>query len=98
MIRRNVTALPFMSKSRGLVFLVLILCVCVVGQVLGTPFTIAGQDTTTDVLRASLSEGFSLPVIVSELRTLSLSHLQAEFVPVTHLPVIPKSIFHPPQA
>ncbi|MBS0149584.1 MAG: hypothetical protein JSR31_01505 [Nitrospira sp.] len=89
-------ALPLTSQNRSLVFLVLVFCVCVVVQVLGSPFTIVGQDVTTDVLKASLSEGFSISVIVPELKALSLLYLHEEFVPVTHLPVLPNSVFHPP--
>lgn len=85
-------------QNRYLVFLALLLCICVVVQVLGTPFAIVGQDTTADVLRASLSEGFSIPEIAFELEAMSLPCLHEEFVPVTHIPVLPKSVFHPPQA
>ncbi len=87
-----------MSKSRGLVVVVLLLCVCVVIQALGSPFTIVGQDTTTDVVKTSLSEGFSIPEITCEPDVMGLPCLSEEFVPITHILVFPKSAFHPPQA
>ncbi len=88
---------PLILQNRGSVCLVVLLCVCVIVQILGSPFAMVAQDTTTDVLRITLSEGFSLPEIAFELETRSRPCLREEFVSVTHLPVLPKSVFHPPQ-
>ncbi len=75
--------------------MVLIVCICVVSQMLGAPVTLLGL-LTSDTPAESFSEDFSLPM-TTEPGTPSPSSLHAEFQPSFHLPIFSTSVFHPPQ-
>lgn len=87
------------SKEKTALLAVLLLCVCVVVQMLGSPFTLVGQDTTkNDVWRASLSEGFSLVATLDKPALISHFCCFQTFEPSAHPPIIPIAVFHPPLA
>ena len=77
----------------------MLLCVCVVAQMLGAPFTLLGL-LNSDVLTESepVSEDFSTLSPSPEPERPRLFHLFTEFLPVLHLPVLLTSIFRPPSA
>jgi hypothetical protein len=76
---------------------VVVLCICVLSQMLGVPFTLVGLLTSSDMLVESASEDFSLTPVVPEAGISGSSRIHAEFRPSLHLPVFVTSVFHPPQ-
>lgn len=76
--------------------MVMVLCLCVMVQMLGVPVTLLNPVEAADTLAVSVSEGFSVPS--------SLPHLTPSFetVPVTdgqpfmHVPILASALFHPP--
>lgn len=80
----------------GLVCLVLILCVCVVTQMLGMPVTFLGLLDSSDTLTESVSEDSSvLPSLPRPVRP-SLLHLLTEYRGILQLPILLTSVFRPP--
>jgi len=79
-----------------LVRLVLVLCVCVVTQMLGMPVTLLGLLDSSNTLAESMSEDSSvLPSLPRPVRP-SLLHLLTEFRHILHLPILLTSVFRPP--
>lgn len=76
--------------------LVMLLCLCIVVQMLGVPVTLLTPVGTVDTLAESVSEGFSVPSSFPQ------PTLSVEVVPVTdaqssaHLVVLASAMFHPP--
>ncbi len=106
-VRQSWRILPVMSRGEGwsnrflprgpaATILLLFVCLCVVSQMLGAPFTLLGllmSDTPTE----SLSEDFSIPPITPEPGTPSRFSFHAELQPSLQLAVFPTAVFHPPQ-
>lgn len=87
------------SGPRGLrVIVILLLCLCVVLQMLGVPVTLLSPSVTSDILGASVLEGFSLPPTLPELALLADSVLVREVHPIVHVPLLASALFHPPLA
>ena len=88
----------FKESRRGTVCMamVMLLCICIMVQMLGVPVTLLNPGWAAETLAVSVSEGFSVP---SSLPQLALS---VEMVPVTdaqlsvHVPVLASVLFHPP--
>jgi hypothetical protein len=99
MIWTNSNATRYSYQATGLVCLVVLLCLCVIAQMLGAPFTLLGL-LNSDVLAESepLSEDFSALSPSPEPERPLLSHLLTEFRTVRHLPVVLTSVFRPPSA
>lgn len=89
-------ATDFIDPSRIAVCLILLLCVCVLAQMLGAPVTLLSLLTTSDMLAGSVSEDFSVLPPVPELHPFSALRLRVDRHPVPHLPVLATSVFHPP--
>jgi hypothetical protein len=76
--------------------MVVVLCLCVVVQMLGVPVTLLTPVGTVDTLAESVSEGFSVPSSFPQPTP------SVEVVPVTdaqssaHLVVLASALFHPP--
>lgn len=76
--------------------IVMLLCVCIMVQMLGVPVTLLNPGGAADTLAVSASEGFSVP------SSLSQPTPSVEMVPVTdappsvHVPVLVSALFHPP--
>lgn len=85
--------------SARVVCLLVLLCVCVVAQMLGTPFTLLSL-LNLDMLAESepISEDLSAFSPALELERSPLFHLFTEFRPLFHLPILLTSVFHPPSA
>ena len=97
MIWTNSNATRYSLQATGLACLVALLCVCVIVQMLGAPFTLLGL-FNADVLAESepISEDSSaLSPSLDPERPL-LSHVLTDFRPVRHLPVVLTSVFRPP--
>ena len=99
MIWTNSNATCGSFQATGLACLVVLLCVCVIAQMLGAPFTLLGL-LNSDVLTESelLSEDSSALSLSPEPERPLLSHVLTEFHPVRHLPVVLTSVFRPPSA
>ena len=88
----------FKESRRGKVCMamVMLLCMCIMVQMLGVPVTLLNLGGVADTLAVSVCEGFSVPS--------SLPHLtpSVEMVPVSdaqlsvHVPVLASVLFHPP--
>jgi hypothetical protein len=77
-------------------YLVLLLCLCIVLQMLGVPATLLSPSPPADVLSALSLEGLSLPQTRSDVNTGRQSSIVLQ-VPVTlYLPILLTSVFHPP--
>ena len=83
----------------GLACSVVLLCVCIITQMLGAPFTLFGI-LSSDVLAESdpISEDFSTLSPSPEPERPLLSHALTEFRPIRHLPLVLISVFRPPSA
>ena len=97
MIWINPNATRDSFQATGLACLVVLLCVCVIAQMLGAPFTLLGL-MDSDILTESepLSEDSSALSPSLEPEKPLLSHVLAEFHSVRHLPVVLTSVFRPP--
>lgn len=75
----------------------MLLCVCIVTQMLGVPATLI-ELVNSDVLTKAepVSEDFSTLSRSPEPERPRLFHSLTEFRPVRHLPVLLTSVFHPP--
>lgn len=85
--------------AKGVVCLILLLCICVVTQMLGVPVTLIGL-LNADVLIKSepISEDFStLSTLIVPERPCLFSMI-ADLDPVSQLPVLATSVFRPPSA
>jgi len=87
------------SRTIGVACLVVLLCVCVVAQMLGAPVTLLGL-LNSDMLTESepVSEDFSALTPLPEPERPGLLRVVSEFRPVRQLPVLITSVFHPPTA
>jgi len=88
----------FKESRRGKVCMamVMLLCICIMVQMLGVPVTLLNPGGAADTLAVSVSEGFSVPSSLPQLMP------SVEMVPVTdaqlsvHVPVLASVLFHPP--
>lgn len=79
--------------------MLVLLCVCVVTQMLGAPFTLLSL-LNSDMLAESepISEDLSACSPSLEAERSRLVHLLTAFRPLIHLPTLRTSVFHPPSA
>lgn len=87
----------FSCRTTSVACLVVLLCVCVVTQMLGVPATLVDL-LNADVLTKSepASEDASTLSPSPEPERSRLFHSLTEFRPVRHLPMLLTSVFHPP--
>lgn len=85
--------------AAGVAFLLVLLCVCVVTQMLGAPLTLLSL-LNSDMLAQSepISEDLSAFSPSLEPERPRLVQLLTEFRPLIHLPTLRTSVFHPPSA
>ena len=87
----------FRSRKSGLSGLVILLCVCVVLQMLGLPVTLLSVSDSDELMKLQpVSEDFSTPSIVSYPQALFRLTGVIEFLPVEEPLVFTKSLFRPP--
>lgn len=74
----------------------MLLCLCIMVQMLGVPMTLLSPTGTVDTLAVSASEWFAVPPSIPQPTP------SVEMVPVTdappsvHVPVLASVLFHPP--
>ncbi len=88
----------YFYQATGLACLVMLLCACVIAQMLGAPFTLLGLLNSDVAEPEPISDDFSALSPSSELERSLLSHLLTEFRAIRHLPVVLTSVFRPPSA
>ncbi len=79
--------------------MVMLLCICVVTQMLGMPATLMDL-VNSDVLTKSepVSEDFSALSSLTGPERPHFFRVVTEFRPVHHLPILATTVFHPPSA
>lgn len=84
------------STARLKVCAILLLCVCVLSQMFGSPITLVSLATSVDLLTDSVSEeDLGIHQTVPDLGTTShLLHIELQ--PSHYSPVFATSVFHPP--
>lgn len=83
-------------QSHRATYLILLLCLCIVLQMLGVPATLLSPSAPDDVLSASNLEGLSLPQTISYLSTGHQSIIVFPDPVALYLPILLTSVFHPP--
>ena len=83
--------------ERGVACLIMLLCICVVTQMLGAPFTLLGA-LSSDILTESepVSEDMTALSPSPEPDKPRLFYMLTDFHSVHHPPVLLTSVFHPP--
>lgn len=74
----------------------LVLCLCVIMQMLGAPVTLLSAGDLSDEFSGPVLEGFSLPQTLAPLTRSSESVSAVERPRLAHLPLLPAEQFHPP--
>lgn len=69
---------------------------CMFAQILGWPLTLLSGLTTADILTESEFEDPSVLPPVPELRPSRVLRLYPDWQSTPHLPILAKSVFHPP--
>jgi hypothetical protein len=89
---------PIRARYRSTVSLcvVLVLCVCVLSQLLGVTVMTFGLLTSAEAVMEPVSEDLFLPPTVPELGMSRRPGVSMEFLPSFQLPVFDTSVFHPP--
>lgn len=84
------------ARSLGLVLLVVGLCVCVFGQMLGAPPTLWNPADSPDLMGSSVLEGFTLVTEVPHLMWTVTFGVVSDGASGVHVPVLASALFHPP--
>lgn len=74
----------------------LVLCLCVIMQMLGVPVTLLSVEDSSDEFSRSVLEGFAVPQILSPLTLTPESIPVSEWPHSAHLLVLASQRFHPP--
>ena len=83
-------------RGRGLPIVVIVLCMCVLVQMLGVPVTLLTPGDLTESLAGSALEGFSVPSTCPQLAVSSEARLVAERPSSSRAPTFASTPFHPP--
>lgn len=84
-------------SATGVACLVMLLCVCVIAQMLGAPFTLLDLLNSDMLLEPEpISEDVSALSPFPEPERLHLFHVLTDLRSVRHLPVLLTSVFRPP--
>ena len=76
--------------------MVVLLCLCIVVQLLGAPMTLLTPGAAADTPAVSVSEGFSIPSSLSQL-THSVDIVRTtDAQPSVHVLILASALFHPP--
>ena len=76
--------------------MVVLLCFCIVVQMLGAPMTLLSPGAAADAPAVSGSEGFSIPSSLSPLTPSVDKALATDEQPSAHVLVLASTLFHPP--
>lgn len=84
-------------RNRSLVVVgILLMCVCVLMQMLGVPSTLLSPSDSSDLLGSSVLEGLSVPPHVPEVFRLVTSAMAVVLTPAVPISVVASVLFHPP--
>jgi hypothetical protein len=75
--------------------LIVMLCLCVIMQMLGSPGTLLNPTLSTDVFAPTL-EGFSIPPSLTHVMPFAHTIAVTETPKSFHVPVLAFTLFHPP--
>ena len=75
---------------------VLLLCFCIIVQMLGAPVTLLSAVVASDTLSMSVSEGFSVPPCPPQLTPVLEGQRLCDVLLTPQSPLLPSSVFHPP--
>ena len=84
------------SHNYTTMFIALALSLCIAMQLLGVPATMWMPDPTLDTFGSSVSEGFSIPPAIVPVVQLVVITLLVAFQQTFHVPLLSRSLFHPP--
>lgn len=85
------------SDGQGsVIVVVMLLCVCVLLQMLGAPATLLNPSLSSDTLGASVLEGFTVPPTRLSLDLSGESVPVSDVRPPVRVPVLASVPFHPP--
>lgn len=84
------------SRRRSVGLVALVLCLCIVMQMLGAPVTLLSAGDVSDDFSRSVLEGLSLPQIFPPLTRFSEFLSAVEPPQSAHLLVLASQQFHPP--
>lgn len=87
----------YLPQKVGLVFLVLLLSACVIGQILGSPITL-GSLLTEDQSRESSEDLSIAPIVVQPTGTSGRSSRHEQGLYSLYHPIFVTAVFRPPQA
>ena len=76
--------------------MVMLVCLCVLMQILGMPITLLNPMDAADHFPTSFIEGFALPSSLPQLMLSVESTPVTEVQPSVHVPVLASAMFHPP--
>lgn len=76
--------------------IVMLLCLSILVQMLGVPFTLLNPLEAADTQSASILEGFSIPTSLPHLTPSFETDTATDAPPSVHLPVLASVLFHPP--
>ncbi len=76
--------------------IVIVLCTCVMMQMLGVSATLWNSSALPDTFGASVFEGLSLPVSIPLVYDTLIAILPESNLPGPHIPLLTHSLFHPP--
>lgn len=97
MVQKALSIVTASYWARGVACLIMLLCICVVTQMLGAPVTLIGL-LSADLLTKSepVSEDFSTLSTLPEPGKPRLLSLLIQFRSIPQLPILPVSVFRPP--
>jgi len=76
---------------------IIVLCACVLMQMLGVPATLWNPSVIPDTLGSSLFiEGFSIPASAPAVFHVFIAFLPESLQQNPHIPLLSQSLFHPP--
>lgn len=96
MLLRRHHRLEESRTGRFCLSVIMLLCLCVLLQMLGVPGTLLKPVDMSDALGASVLEGFSVPPTLLQLAPSSEFVLLADVHPLVHGPILAFALFHPP--
>lgn len=88
---------PSSSRRAGLAFLIVLMCICVGAQMLGTSITLISL-LTADMSLESASADFSIPSVLRQARLTSHRFLYGKTDHSRYQTMFDSPAFHPPRA
>ena len=74
----------------------LLLCACILAQMLGVPAPLLDAGLLPDTFGASVFEGLTLPISTLLSCMITVTRMAGSSPPHAHVLLLPHSLFHPP--